>query len=277
MAESIQRFNTDNLTLYMSVPSQDLSLFKKEFEKIPCNFITDEEILSLTAEAYGPIPELFPSHLLQQLIKLEFWRLEKCKNYIWIDSDAYFLRPFRADDFFDAQGRLITITHHADELRSFSKDFNPKIAENLDKMLLKFKPLFKCNPNNQYFGDPPLLWSCKVLESLNTDYLATAGKTIYKLLYDYPCEMQLYGEYLLFSKVIDFIPQPPIFKFFHYAEQFFESQKKGESEYSLSKEYFGVVMQSNWTDLQEKKKNDLIRVKRFLKREKNKILRLIKF
>ena len=273
MALSVHRFNKDGLPLYISIPEQDLPLFEKELKGIPCHFITDATILSLTEKAHGSMPDLFPSHLLQQLIKLEFWRLKKCDNYLWIDSDAYFLRPFQADDFFDPQGRLMTIVHHAEELRLFSKKFNPQIAENLDKLLLKFAGLFGSNPDNHYFGDPPLLWSCKVLESLNNDYLQTEDKTIYQLLYDYPCEMQLYGEYLLFSKVIDFIPLAPIFKVFHYAEQFCESQRMGESEHSLAENYFGVLMQSNWTDPQKKKKNDLTRLKRFFQRQWKKYLR----
>jgi len=65
--------------------------------------------------------------------------------------------------------------------------------------------------------------------------------------------MQLYGEFLLHSQLIPVIPIEPMFKFFHYAEQFFESQMKGESEFSLSKNYFGIVMQSNWTTIKVKK------------------------
>jgi hypothetical protein len=36
-----------------------------------------------------------------------------------------------------------------------------------------------------------------------------------------------------------------LFLFYHYAEQFFEDQMKGESEQSLAERYLGIVMQSN--------------------------------
>lgn len=32
-------------------------------------------------------------HLYQQLEKLEFRRLESCRNYLWLDSDSYFVQP----------------------------------------------------------------------------------------------------------------------------------------------------------------------------------------
>jgi hypothetical protein len=75
--------------------------------------------------------------------------------------------------------------------------------------------------------------------------------------------MQLYGEYLLFSKVIPVMPVDPLFKIYHYAEQFFEAQMMGESEFSLSKKYLGVVIQSNWAKLPARKKPPLVRLKRF--------------
>ncbi|MCG8341777.1 MAG: DUF6492 family protein, partial [Chlorobiales bacterium] len=92
MAQSVQMFNRDNIPFYMSVPSSDLDLFKKTFDGIPCHFLTDEEILENCIKVHGPFPRLFPNYLMQQLVKLEFWRMNTSEHYLWIDSDAYFLR-----------------------------------------------------------------------------------------------------------------------------------------------------------------------------------------
>jgi hypothetical protein len=89
--------------------------------------------------------------------------------------------------------------------------------------------------------------------------------TIFQILEKYPCEMQLYGEYLLHSKTIPIIPIEPMFKVFHYAGQFFESQMKGESETSLSKDYFGVIFQSNWARIDQKKTMP-VRLSQFFRR-----------
>ncbi len=264
MAESVQRFNADNIPLYVSVPATDLNNFQQCFGNIPCHFITDEEILSKACQVYGPLPKNFPSDLLQQLIKLEFWRMGFCENYFWLDSDAYFIKTFRRENFFHDEATPYTVQHLAQDLLGFAaRTKNKKITRDFQKMATRIQKLFHRSGPLYDFGCSPLLWSCRVLKSLEEDYLKPGNKTIFALLQEYPCEMQLYGEYLLFSKKIAVVPIDPFFKVYHYAEQFFEDQTQGESESSLAKKYLGVVLQSNWAKLPEKKKPPLVRLKRF--------------
>ena len=264
MSESVHRFNTDNIPLYISVPASDLNQFKQCFGNIPCHFITDEEILEKSRQVYGQLPSLFPPHLLQQLIKLEFWRMGFCENYLWLDSDAYFIREFHVADFFHDGTIPYTVQHHSKDLFDFAhKTRNTKIIHDFAKMAIHFQTLFQRSGPLYNFGCSPLIWSCKVLRSLYEDYLKPKSKTVFDLLQEYHCEMQLYGEYLLFSKTIPVIPIDPLFKVYHYADQFFEAQMNGESELSLSQKYLGVVMQSNWSKLPERKKPPHVRLKNF--------------
>lgn len=266
MAESVNRFNIDNIPLYLCVPEKDLSMFQEFFGDTPCNFLTDQEILNKTEKIYGPLPKFYPGHLLQQLIKLEFWRMGFCHNYAWLDSDSYFIRPFGTKDFFYDATTPYTIMNVPEELFEFAEKYNKKVKDNFINMAEKFKKIFNRSGENYDFGYPVLIWSCKVLKSLYEEHLLPENKTIYELLYNYPCEMQIYGEYVLYSKKIPVVPSKLLFKFFHYKEQFFESQMMGESEYSLAKDYMGIVMQSNWTKIEEKKKNNFARFKNFLNR-----------
>jgi hypothetical protein len=276
MAQSILRFNHDKIPLYMSVPSAEIELFKKTFQNLPCHFVTDEEILNSSCKIYGPLPRLFPNHLLQQLIKLEFWRLKKGDYYLWLDSDSYFLRPFHTRNFFHDESTPLLVMHHAQDLRKFAIKHDPKIVEKLDSRIKSIQQLFGRKGESFYFGDPPLIWNSSILEAMSSGFLKSRGMTIYELLYRYPCEMQLYGEFALASNLQPIVPTQLFFKVFHYAEQFFESQRKGESEHSLARRYFGVTMQSNWTNEKEKKKNDIARFKKFLREQQRKI-GLIKF
>ncbi len=276
MAESVLRFNRDAIPLYMSVPSPEIELFKKEFQNLPCHFVTDEEILNSCSKIHGPPPRLFPAHLLQQLIKLEFWRLKKCEHYLWTDSDSYFLKPFYTRDFFHNDETPLLVMHHARELRDFAQRHDPRIGEKLDERIEAIQQLFGRKGEPFSFGDPPLIWSSAILEALSGEFLKSRKMSIYELLYRYPCEMQLYGEFALASNIRTIVPTEPFFKVFHYAEQFLESQRKGESEYSIARKYLGVIIQSNWTNKKKKKKNDLARFKRFL-REQQRKLGLIRF
>jgi hypothetical protein len=264
LAESVHRFNADNIPLYLSVPAAELNMFRECFHNIPCQFMTDEEILDKSHQAYGPLPKRFPSELIQQLVKLEFWRMGLCRNYLWIDSDSYFIKPFRIDDFFYDEDTPYTLQHDTKDLFDFARRVkNKKIIRDFEKMAIHFQELFHRAGPLYNFGCSPLIWSCKVLESLHNDYLKPRHITIFDLLKEYDSEMQLYGEYLMFSKVMPIKPTGPLFKIYHYAEQFCEAQMLGEWDFSLSPNYLGVVIQSNWAKLPEPKKPAHIRLKRF--------------
>ncbi|MDY0376664.1 MAG: DUF6492 family protein [Desulfobacterium sp.] len=283
MAQSVQRFNIENILMYISVPERDVEDFKHCFNGIPCIFITDEETLKVSSQTNGPLPELFPPHLIQQLIKLEFWRNNFCKNYLWIDSDSYFIRPFRMADFFPNPNAIDPYTVQEefivkDRLEKFHyipKKKRIKWITGLEAVIIKSRDLFNNQGPCYYFAPSPVIWSCKVLKHLNDNYLKQHQKNIYELLHDFPCETQLYGEYLHYSKVIPIVPINHMFKCFYHAENFYHSQTVGECEYSLAKDYLGICIQSNWARL-DQPKNQVQRLKKHLD-EFKRSLGLLKF
>jgi hypothetical protein len=208
--------------------------------------------------------------LLQQLIKLEFWRLGLCKYYVWIDSDSYFIRGFSKKDFFDKDNNPYIFQREYNAQEEISKMAHiprniceKRVQENVD-LILKFKRFFKnSGPLLAFAGSMPIMWSTTVLRSLNENFLKALGENIYQILDRFPCETQLYGEYLHYSKVIPLAPSPFMFKSFLYADDFCISQMHGEYEYSIAKDYYGICMQSNWTSVKKKRKASA-RIKRHL-------------
>ena len=259
MVESVERFNLDNIPLYISIPPKDLGAFQRCLKGLPCIILADSDILSKSVAVFGNLPDLYPHHLIQQLIKLEFWRLGVCRNYVWIDSDSYFIRPFEVKDFMVDDHTPFTIQHeyNAEDERRRMHDLPGKVRnkriDNTVSMIEKFKGLFGSRSHSDLFGSPPIIWSCAVLESLYAEYLLPNKKSIFQLLYEYPCEIQLYGEYIHHCKVIPIHPKAEMFKTYHYLDEFIKSQIKGEYEYQLSKKYYGVCIQSNWTTMKAKK------------------------
>jgi hypothetical protein len=83
---SIQQHNTDNIPFYISIPKADENLFAI-FEK--AHMLFDEDIYNVTG----------PGWLTQQIVKSSFWKLKLCENYVLIDSDSYFIKPFSISDF----------------------------------------------------------------------------------------------------------------------------------------------------------------------------------
>ena len=260
MAESVHRFNTDKIPLYMSVPEKDLPRFQECLQAFPVEFFTDEHILQISQHANGSLPGLFPPHLLQQLIKLEFWRTGVCRNYAWLDSDSYFIRPFETADFF-YKGEipyLIQDEYDADKelarMQHVPRKVREKRVREICALITRFRNLFgNTGPFTAFGGSTPIIWSVRILEAFNREYLASRGKNIYEILYEYPCETQLYGEYMHHAHTGVLKPHAHMFKSFYHADDFYISQELGENEYSLSKTYAGICIQSNWARLPEKK------------------------
>jgi len=249
LAESIHRFNTDFIPLVLVVPEQDLSAFKKTFNGIPCTFISEEELLARTCAVYGPVPPDFGAHLMMILMKLEFWRLNLCRYYVWVDSDSYFIRPFGMADFFYDEDTPYIVQHELKEIRAFSEKYDQTIIANFEKESRITQQLFGRSGTCYDFGSPPVIWSCGVLESFNTDFLGPRKQTIFDIIKQIKQDSLLYGEYFLHSNTEKAVQRDQLFKVFHYAEQFYESQMKGEWDYTLARDYAGIIVQSNWATI----------------------------
>jgi hypothetical protein len=106
------------------------------------------------------------------------------------------------------------------------------------------------------FGPSPVVWSTEVLVDMYSGYLRPKKETMFSLLAAYPCELLLYGEFVLQRKKIPAYPVGPFFKVYHYAEQFFEDEMRGITREELIEAgYLGIVIQSNWARLPGKKRS----------------------
>lgn len=254
LIQSLELYNRDDLSIYISVPAADYEIFFQYFQKDRCHILTDEGILALTEAVYGPIPASFPPHLLQQLVKLEFWRMGLSEYYLWIDSDSYLIRPFKERDFF-REGKPLTVMHEGDGLFEFMEQRGDhRVRTDFQCNVRKTQKLFNRIGPDYDFGPSPVLWSSEVLRSLSEEFILPRRMTLYEILQNYPGEITLYGEYLLYSQKISFAAGGPFFKVFHYPEQFFAAQEQGEWDHSLAERYLGVVIQSNWAQLPPAKK-----------------------
>ena len=260
LADSVDRFNVDSLPFYMSVPEQDIEKFKKALKENNCILLTDEEILEKTSKVHGEFPSYFANRLMQQLVKLEFWRMNASENYAWIDSDTYFIKDFKTSDFMYDRDIPYTI------LQEFDQEEKKRLWKNIPKKerdrrikdrvehIEYFRGLFDNEPHSyDFFGSTPIIWSCKVLKDLNERYLLESRQSIYRLLADYPCEFAIYGNYLLKNECIPIHSKRHMFKNYDYLDEFMVAEMNGENEHTLSKRYWGVCFQSNWTYFRTKK------------------------
>jgi hypothetical protein len=188
-----------------------------------------------------------PGRISQQIVKAEFWRLGQGDTYLCLDSDCYFLRPFGAADFVAPGGAPYTVMHEAKDLLHFAELAGmQKIARHRERECAEIKGLFSRQGRCWDFGPVPVVWSGRVWHDLEARFLRPRGMTLIEAIGAHPGELRWYGEALLAYGSIPLLPIEPLFRCYHYEEQYHFWKRLGENEEIIARNFLGVCMQSNW-------------------------------
>jgi len=234
--KSINQFNSDNIPLYVSCPSSDLKLFKSKLGSKGYTLIRDEDII---------ISNLKEGHKSQQVIKSNFWKLGLCENYVCLDSDSLFIKPFFKSDFLFKDNIPYTLCHQQKQLFEWAVNklpFDPIDGFKQDRQ--KAMDIFNRKGAHYDFGPSPVIWSSKVWEYLEDIYIKPNDLHFDDLI-QLTSEFSWYGEALL-SMGFPLYPLEPLFKVYHYREQYTEDKQRGTTLSDISKNYLGIILQSNW-------------------------------
>lgn len=242
LLDTVRTFNKDNIPFYISVPSEDVLLFKNTIGTEGYTLITDEEVCR---ERYAQ------SWVTQQTIKSSFWKLGLCHNYVMTDSDSYFIRPFYLRDFIydEINHTPYTVIHEQKDLFSWTAKnvnvlgFDPQLS--FVECRTPIQQLFDRKGRLYDFGPGPVIWSSATWASLEEKYLKPNGIKFSDLINSVQSEFTWYGEWLLTDKTIPIMPIEPPFKFFHYLQEYQEYKQLGYRIEHWAKNYWGVVMQSS--------------------------------
>ena len=244
--DSIQKHNKDNIPLYISIPKEDVQLFKNVLGTSNYTIITDEEITGIN---------LAQSWHTQQISKLMFWKTQITENYIILDSDSYFIRDFYYKDFLVGFNSPLddaipyTVMHEQKDLFSWTAKYKEMLGfdpqQSFAECRTPIMELFDRKGRLYDFGPPPVVFSYKVLQSLEEEYIKPNNLTFEGLINTVASEFTWYGEWLLIRKPIEIWPVEPMFKFFHYMPEYQQFKNLGYTEEHWSKNYLGVVMQSS--------------------------------
>ena len=244
--DSIQRHNKDNIPFYISVPKDDVQLFKNTLGTTGYTLLTDDEIMN---------NNLAQSWKNQQIVKMMFWKTGLTENYVVLDSDSYFIKDFHYSDFLVGFNSPLddaipyTVMHEQNDLFQWTaryKDvlgFDPQIS--FAECRTPIQELFDRKGRLYDFGPVPVIWSTKVWQSLEEEYIKPNDLTFEGLINTISSEFSWYGEWLLVKRPIELWPIEPIFKVFHFRPQYEQLKAMGYTEEHWAKNYFGVVMQSS--------------------------------
>jgi len=250
LLRSIQEFNIDDIPVFISCPrDQSGSLFSM-IGKEGYTYIPDEYIFTPSYR--------IPGWEEQMLVKLNAWKNIDADNLLIIDSDAEFVREFYLDDFIAYDNVPYTIMHENKQVSEYEAALKGGDYSKTGyvKAVLAYRELFGGKSKKIYdYGPNPHLWSRKVLESFEENYLKYNDLTMENFCFGIKSQYDIhfretltYGEYLLAGRAIDIVPCGPFFKTYHWKEMWdFEEGTGLELKDNIKKSYLGIIKQSNWS------------------------------
>lgn len=244
---SIEQFNADSLPFYTSTPQADHALLLEIIGASGYEWVADEDIVQANPKAAYEKYRLMPGGLSQAIIKSEFWRLDRAQNYLCLDSDAVFIRPFYRHDFMANETVPYTVIHQNKEYFQLTLDRGHQhIVQNLQAEAVRVQAVFERSGPLFYGAPAPFIWSAEVWRSLEREYLAPKDLSIWDLVSPELPETLIYIEAAMKYQAIPLIVIEPLFRVYHYDWQYFMMKRLGESVDTLKINFLGVIYQSNW-------------------------------
>ena len=247
LAESICKHNKAHIPFYISVPAEDVDLFKTHLAEFDALIFDEKDIFKANPKLDTQKLYSIRGGLRQQVIKSEFWRLGISENYLVLDSDCIFIRDFDETDFIALGDTPYSVIHEGRDVLQATERFGPKkIRQHFLTDREPIKQALGRTGVTYDFGYAPFLWSRKVWESLDIHYLTPNGMNFLDAVLLCGSEFTWYGESLIRFRAIPIFPLEQLFKHYHYEHQLWSDQILGYKEKVLAYDYLGVVYQSNW-------------------------------
>lgn len=244
LVDSFQEFNRDHLTLHVVVPRGDREAFEPlAHAQVQVHAEEDVAAAHLVAE---PMHGMSAGYINQEIVKLSFWETGLAANYLCVDSDAVFLRPFGTSDFMrDAQTPYTVLVQDKEllaEPRYFREHWQgrEKALRLIMETMGLADPIIRTCHGHQVF-------SSIVLRSFTDDFLAPRGWTYVDALRVAPYEFSWYCMWLQKSGVIPLHAIEPLVKVFHNEDEHLASILLGETPEDLARAYIAVVVNSNYS------------------------------
>jgi hypothetical protein len=199
-----------------------------------------------------PVAGVRPGYINQEIIKLAFWELGLAANYLPVDSDAVFLRPFGVSDFMHSIDVPYTVLLEDRDLQVDPEYFTThwqgreKVLRHIQAEVgLEDSRLLTCHGHQ--------VLSSTVLRSLRDDFLQPRGWSYARMLAEGPYEFSWYNFWLQKSKVMPIELREPYFKVIHSAKQHTDMLIEGVTLEDVARGYLGIIINSNfakaWDDV----------------------------
>lgn len=242
LVESFNKYNVENIHLYISVPATDIDFFIK-FASKNITVIKDEDyaLSYLTTENAG---RFSAGYVNQEICKLSFWESKLALNYLCIDSDACFIRDFKFDDFMytDTIPYTILVMDKDLSVERYYKKFWKYRIENIKKIYEEVG----LDDKRYRSSHGVTILNAKVLESFKKDFMQSKGYSYRNLIEIAPFEFTWYNAWFQKCKLVEEVAVEPFFKTFHCKIEYKLSRMKNIKLEDYARSYVGIVINSNW-------------------------------
>ena len=243
LVDSINLFNVDNIFTYLVVEELD----REKFESLATDSISIVTMESIPVEfASAPINGISTGYINQEITKLAFWKLGLSKNYLCLDSDCKFLRPFFKSDFMYNENVPYTFLT---EDRALQADPNYYATYWVSRKLSLESILEEVgfSPNFLMTCHGMQVMSSSVLEHFEINFLQQRKLEIRKILEISPYEFSWYNFWLQKNFQDNLRIREPNLLTIHSEQMELNLRLQNVSESDIARGYVGVVWNSNYS------------------------------
>ena len=241
---SFERFNHEELTLFIVVPAADTELFAS-FNSSTVIVMADEEIpIKHLSKSEAEAPE--GGFINAGASKLGFWELGICENYFAIDSDMVFIRPFGAADFLSEDGHPFITATEAFDLKSDPFYFE-RYWDHRESSLNLIHQLLGVDQSRKASYHTVQVMNSDVLRAFKEKFLGVSGLEYVDILSTSLWEFFWYTSWALNQDYAPVCRRDEIVKVVHHQGQHLALRNLGISQASLARSYLGVIVNSNWS------------------------------
>ncbi len=245
LKKTIDKYNIECIPLYFVVPQSDIKIMSEQIitgeENYEVNFVSDETVLSLKKNNVQ-------NWYTQQLIKLNFWKLNICNHYLCLDSDCLFIRNFFVRDFlYDQNTPYLPLTEPLKGIETaFMQLFRYGQCKSEEDIWNSISKNYLERDGKRFCLNVPPILSTEVLKNMENNYLKTKKMTFSDLIDINPYEYEWYCDYLLKYQPIKYVVCQTFF-FSFYTETLYQIYRLLGFDLSiLSQYYVGIILHEGY-------------------------------
>jgi hypothetical protein len=242
LIQSYHRHNVEKIPLFVVIPQADIGQFSVMSDSF--NLRYEEEFSEHLVTR--PIHGIGSGYINQQIVKLAFWELGTCENYLCLDSDGEFIRDFRVSDFMFDDETPYTILVEDNEL-AVDPIYYATFWEHRKNLIHKIQQELGVSTRTMLTSHGFSILSAKVLKAFKEKYLDQNGKSYADILEIAPLEFSWYNMWSQKDQTIDIRLREPLFKCFHHRQQHIGYLQQGITLTDIARGYVGLVVNSNWS------------------------------